>query len=176
MKDKIIKLLQSTNRSGIQELLTLMELEGYFTAPASSKYHCAYTGGLMQHSYNVLKSFYDLIKLYKVSIPKESIILIALLHDLEKMNKYYFKDNKIKIVKRKGHALNTLKILDNHIQLLFIERQCIQYHMNIYGSKEFSNDGEFTLKELVQAAHKNELISLFHYADNLSAKYIEGKR
>jgi hypothetical protein len=45
------------HREGAEELLEWMEREtDFFTAPASTKHHLAYPGGLVEHSVNVRRS------------------------------------------------------------------------------------------------------------------------
>ncbi len=87
-------LLGSVKRDGISSLMNyIREKSDFYTAPASTKYHLACKGGLLQHSLNV----YDCLLAKKVSpiwkdhlenVSDESIILTALLHDLCKVNFY----------------------------------------------------------------------------------------
>ena len=42
-------------RKGSAELLEWLNTTDFFTAPASTKFHCACEGGLVQHSVNVYK-------------------------------------------------------------------------------------------------------------------------
>lgn len=64
-------------------------------APASAKeqYHAAWPGGLVEHSLNVCKLALKLNELYSSNIPRESVILASLFHDLGKVgdlkNDYY---------------------------------------------------------------------------------------
>ena len=81
MKEEIIKLLKSTNREGIDKVIEFMEKSDFFTAPASTRFHGAYEGGLAAHSFKV----YEILK-YKIEnniediqVPEESIIISALL-------------------------------------------------------------------------------------------------
>lgn len=43
------------NRPGADKLLAWLEEVGFFTAPASTKYHGAYAGGLVEHTNNVYR-------------------------------------------------------------------------------------------------------------------------
>lgn len=75
------------HREGAEELLEWMEREtDFFTAPASTKHHLAYPGGLVEHSVNVFR------ELRKVVIDNEptmeAVAICALLHDLCKANTY----------------------------------------------------------------------------------------
>ncbi len=52
-KERYIELLRSTGRQGIEEVINYLEKSGFFTAPASTKHHLSFEGGLMEHSMNV---------------------------------------------------------------------------------------------------------------------------
>lgn len=65
----------------------LTEETDYFTAPASSKYHSNYDGGLVVHSWFVYQAFNGLFR--EVVLERQTdIILICFLHDLCKVNFY----------------------------------------------------------------------------------------
>ena len=88
------QLLSSVQRDGIDKLMRYIKKNtDFYKAPASTRFHLACEGGLLQHSLNVydcltakLESpiWKDVLK----DIPAESFILIALLHDLCKANTY----------------------------------------------------------------------------------------
>ena len=83
-------------RAGSEKLLDYLcsEESDFFTAPASTRYHGAYPGGLAEHSLNVYSCLHDYLQrprvkeLYGLQYPEESIAIVALLHDLCKMNFY----------------------------------------------------------------------------------------
>ena len=52
-KGKFIELLRSTGREGVDHIIEVIEGMGFFTAPASTKFHLSNKGGLLQHSLNV---------------------------------------------------------------------------------------------------------------------------
>lgn len=56
-------------------------------APASSRlsYHCAWPGGLIDHSLRVLKNAYRLREAYRFEIDDSSLIISCLFHDLGKV-------------------------------------------------------------------------------------------
>ena len=60
MKEEFIELLRSTKREGIENLLNFLEKSDFYTAPASTRFHGNYDGGLLDHSLNV----YDCLKDY----------------------------------------------------------------------------------------------------------------
>lgn len=76
---------------GSADLLRWLEDNDFFTAPASSRYHLAVPGGLLQHSLNVYRNLNDLMVFhYGPDLPytMESIAIVALLHDICKVNMY----------------------------------------------------------------------------------------
>ena len=87
-------LLSSVTRTGLDKLMSyIKDRTDFYSAPASTRFHLACEGGLLQHSLNV----YDCLIAKKESpvwkpilaeIPDESLIIMALLHDLCKANFY----------------------------------------------------------------------------------------
>ena len=87
-------LLSSVTRTGIDKLMSyIKDRTDFYSAPASTRFHLACEGGLLQHSLNV----YDCLIAKKESpvwkpilaeIPDESLVIMALLHDLCKANFY----------------------------------------------------------------------------------------
>ena len=90
MKEKFLELLKQVKREGIDDLIEFLEKSDFFKAPASTRFHGNYEGGLLEHSMKV----YEILKykvetnIIKINTPQESLILIALLHDLCKANYY----------------------------------------------------------------------------------------
>lgn len=88
------ELLNSVKRDGTDKLMRyIRNSTDFYKAPASTKFHLACEGGLLQHSLNV----YDCLIAKRESpvwkdilkdIADESLIIIALLHDLCKTNFY----------------------------------------------------------------------------------------
>ena len=97
VRDKFIEIFKSKiKREGADKLLDFIcsPSSDFFTAPASARYHSAYEGGLCEHSINVyecLVSYLDrdvVREKYKLNYSDETIAIVALLHDLCKMNIY----------------------------------------------------------------------------------------
>ena len=55
-KEDFIELLISTKREGVEELIQYLQKTDFFKAPASTKYHGSYEGGLVDHCLNVYDS------------------------------------------------------------------------------------------------------------------------
>lgn len=95
LADDFVELLRTTNRDGIEELIRYLQEEtDFFTAPASTKYHGAFAGGLLMHSINVCAEL-RLDPNSKV-YPTETLIIVALLHDICKANCYHAEKRNVK--------------------------------------------------------------------------------
>ena len=90
MKEKFIELLRSTNRENIEELIKFIQKTDFFEAPASTRFHGSREHGLVEHSLKVYELLLQKVKTASIEIktPEESLILIALLHDICKANYY----------------------------------------------------------------------------------------
>lgn len=110
-KDRFISLLKEIKREGanIEGLINKLDNMGFFEAPASTVYHCSIKGGLCLHSLNVYDNLLKLAEdkssgivdpdrfyIKNSCVEKESIIIVALLHDIVKSSMYeqYFKNEK----------------------------------------------------------------------------------
>ena len=79
-------------------LIEWLRVSDFYTAPASTKYHDAYTGGLLVHTLNVYNNIMTLSQLpqFKSSMKDEDIFsaaLIALVHDWCKIGLYESYEN-----------------------------------------------------------------------------------
>ena len=72
MKEEFIELLKSTNREGMDKLLAWIEKSDFYKAPASTRFHGSYEGGLLEHSLNV----YKVLKQKLTQFPFASILNI----------------------------------------------------------------------------------------------------
>lgn len=91
MKDKVINLLKSTKRAGMENLIEHMEKNGFFTAPCSGGNHLAKEGGLLKHSLNVFETMDGVASKWCKDTYrdlKDSIIICSILHDLGKIGDY----------------------------------------------------------------------------------------
>ncbi len=76
-------------RRGAKEFKEWLLSTDFETAPASTRYHESYHGGLMEHSVNVFHELIRLLKAYpEIRITAETAAIISLLHDVCKVNSY----------------------------------------------------------------------------------------
>jgi len=111
---------------------------GFFTAPASTKYHGSYEGGLFDHSLEVAKSLVDLTnKLGLKWNTPGSPYIVGMFHDLCKVDNYIYdietgkyKYNPDIIIP--GHGEKSVIMLQKHINITDEEIACIRWHMGAY--------------------------------------------
>jgi 23S rRNA maturation-related 3'-5' exoribonuclease YhaM len=162
-KEKIIKLLKSTKKEGIENLINYLEKNNFFISKASFSYHGNYEGGLAEHClsiYNLYNKLYS--NLFKLNFEeiKNEIIIASFLHDLCKLD-YGLSG---------GHASRSLKIIGDFIILNPLEENLIKYHMGMY-----KLDKEYSYSEL-EYAFNDKRIKLFYFCDDLSAQFLEVKK
>ena len=88
-REQFINIMKQVKRPGVDKLLDWLEGTDFYSAPASTRFHGSYPGGLVYHTLNVVYELRELVKFYEVEgIPKESIIIVALAHDFCKINTY----------------------------------------------------------------------------------------
>lgn len=179
-KEWFISLLLSTEREGVEGLLEWLEKKGFYEAPASSKFHGCFEGGLMLHSLTVYDELQKLMDVYpEADIPDSSAIIAALLHDLCKVD-FYVKELKHRkdasgkwedyygyTVNEQfsfgGHGSKSLYLAQHFIKVFPDEAVAINCHMSCW-------DGN---KDVGKAFEKYPLAWLLHVADE-SATYMKG--
>lgn len=153
------------------EAMVYLSDHGFFDAPASTKYHGAYEGGLFDHSMNVTRALVQLTRDNNlVWRRKESPWIIGFFHDLCKTDQYrktqegtweYRKDTLLK-----GHGDKSVMMLSELTKLTEEEIVCIRYHMGAFCEKE--EWGDYTA-----AIHKWPNVLWTHMADMLAAHVTE---
>lgn len=91
MKEEFVKLLCSTHRLGMKDLIDYLEISGFFEVPCSGGHHLSKEGGLLEHSLNVyylMKELYEEVLGNDVEISSNALIITGLLHDLGKNGDY----------------------------------------------------------------------------------------
>lgn len=188
MQKEFIKLLKTVKRDGVNELINYLENSDFFVSPASTMYHGNYPGGLLEHSlnvYNCINFLHENLKDSDFKLPElnnDSLVLVALLHDVCKANCYVESTRNVKneqtgkweqvpFYKREplfpmGHGGKSVFIIQQFIKLTPEEAQAIYWHM---GGFDISNYN--TVSELGESYKMNLLAFLLHQAD-MMATYI----
>lgn len=160
------------------DLKNFIETSDFTTAPASTKYHGVHTGGLLEHSVNVM---YTLCKLTENNHlyweRPESPIIVGLFHDICKVDMYkrkkvgemyYYSYEYNNETLFKGHGNKSVMMLASLIQLTEEEVACIRYHMGAFTDKEEWND-------YTRAIHKYPNVLWTHHADMIATHIMEDK-
>ena len=90
LKEEFLKILRTVKREGIEDLIKFMESTDFFTAPASTRFHGNYAGGLVEHSMKVYEILVEKVKnsSKKIEVSDDTLKIVALLHDICKANFY----------------------------------------------------------------------------------------
>lgn len=127
-----------------EEIMPWQELlnSDFFTAPASTKYHGAYEGGLFDHSLSVANVLCHMTR-QELTSPwsrPASPFLVGIFHDLTKLGKYMRNDtgDGFKWAPAQdlpiygGHGAESVIRAQRWIQLTEEEIMCIRFHMGAY--------------------------------------------
>jgi len=134
-KENILIQLNKTKRPGMDKLISFLDNSDYFTAPASTKYHGSYKGGLADHSWHVFELLKEKNERYKIGLAFDTIIICGLLHDVCKINHYvpYGANYKVNdISPTGGHGEKSVFILQRFIELSDEEVAMIRWHMGMF--------------------------------------------
>ena len=116
LRNEFCSILRKVNRQNadIEGLITKLTYSQFFTSPASTKYHNAFEGGLVDHSLNVYYNLKSLVNAKHLTeeIPEESIIICGLLHDISKMGYYEKSIRNKKVYSESGSKFDTLGNFD----------------------------------------------------------------
>lgn len=175
MKERYLDLLSTIDRIGMKELIRFLESSDFFSAPASTKFHGDYEGGLLEHSLKVYDILCNKMKNLDIDlkVSDDTLKIVALLHDLCKVNfykvdyrnvkndngvwekvPYYTIDDTIPY----GHGEKSVMMITEYIKLTPEEKYSIRWHMGFSEPREIYTT-------LGQAIKKYPLILLLNEAD-----------
>lgn len=182
-------------RDGIDYLIQWLESSDIKTSPASTKYHLSCEGGLIAHSLQVFYNLIALIENNKAKYPvlrsysKEKIAIVALLHDIGKVNtyktimknvrddatgkweqvkSYAVKDDTERLIYSQ-HQENAIFIINQFMKLNYEEALAIRYHM---GTTEETDN--FASTRTIAAFKISPLAFYLHIADMQAMLLDEG--
>ncbi len=157
-KERFIEIYTSKiKREGADKLLDyLTNGSDFFTAPASSRFHSAYEGGLLDHSLNVYDCLVNYLssasaKRFGFEYSEESVAIVSLLHDLCKVNVYKKGFRNVKDERGTwqrvdtfefddqlpyGHGEKSVYIISGYMRLTREEAFAIRYHMGYSSERD----------------------------------------
>lgn len=162
-KDIFIEIFrENIKREGAERILEYLENTDFYTAPASTRFHGSHPGGLLVHSINVFYCLKDYLarsrakEQYNMDYTDETIAIVALLHDLCKVNVYkegfrnvkddngvwqkvptYEFDDRMPY----GHGEKSVYIINGYMRLSREEAFAIRYHMGFSGPEDNNTVG-----------------------------------
>ena len=182
-KQEFLTICQSTiHREGLEDLLAWMGKADFFTAPASTKYHGSYAGGLCQHSIDVYQYAKKLTFLMPKEPSEESLAIATLFHDLCKVNLYKVDKRNQKIngtwqevpcytIEEKyhfgGHGSKSVFLVQQFMKLTTEEAAAINCHMG------FSDGNPATVRDVSAAYEQFSLAWITHVADEAATYLLE---
>ena len=158
-RDEFLEIYRANiHREGAEALLDYLENKSdFFTAPASTRYHGAYAGGLCDHSVNVYHCLRDYLsrarvqELYGLEYSEVTVALVALLHDVCKVGCYKSGTRNVKGSDGKwtavptfffddplpyGHGEKSVYIVNGFLRLTREEAMAIRWHMGFSGGED----------------------------------------
>lgn len=192
-KERFLEIYKSKiTREGADKLLDylLSSSSDFFTAPASARFHGAYSGGLLEHSLNVYDCLCDYLSRdrvkneYGMNYSEESIAIVSLLHDLCKIDCYKEGTRNVKgpdgVWKTVptyefsdslpyGHGEKSVYIITGFMKLTREEAFAIRYHMGFSSSTDDA-------RNVGSAFEMFPLAFALSTADMEATYFIEGKK
>lgn len=181
MKEEFRELLLGIDREGMDKLVEFIDTKtDFYKAPASTRYHGDYEGGLLEHSMKVYEILVQKVKnsVIPIEISDDSLKIIALLHDICKVN-FYKVDyrnakNELGVWEKVpyytiedtipyGHGEKSVMMITEYIKLTVEEKYAIRWHMGFTEPKEQYST--------ISAAYKRYPIALLMHEADLEATY-----
>ena len=193
-KEEFIKIYtENIGREGSDKLLDylLSSQSDFFTAPASTRFHGSYEGGLLEHSINVYYCLRDYLErqrvkdIYNLEYSDESIAIVSLLHDLCKVNCYVKGTRNVKDKAGVwqqvptyeysddmpyGHGEKSVYIVSGFMRLSREEAFAIRYHMG------FSDVTPQEMNNVSKAFEMFPLAFAVSVADMEASYFLEGSK
>lgn len=177
-KKKFLSLCRDNiHRDGLEELLDWLQKADFFIAPASTRFHGAYEGGLCEHSLDVYDMALKGMKGYELDFDMESLTISTLFHDLCKVN-FYRKDIRNQKIDGKwaevpcytieekfvfgGHGSKSVFLVQQFMKLKTSEATAINCHMG-------ATPGGDAARDVGNAYQSCALAWLVHVADEAAA-------
>ena len=183
MDERIMLFMERMSPFVKRDAVAWLESHGFFSAPASTKYHGAYAGGLFDHSFEVAQTLWKLTKDNNLKWERpESPLIVGMFHDLCKTDNYRhpklgLEADGIPLLDTdkweynpntllKGHGDKSVMMLTSLMKLTEEEVACIRYHMGAFTDKEEWND-------YTRAVHRYPNVLWTHQADMI-ASHVKG--
>ena len=155
---------------------------GFFVKPAAIKHHGNYTGGLFDHSFEVMEDLVEMTEKLGLEWQEErSPYIVGIFHDLCKVDDYIDENAQDMVVMgtgspisknpkwtyndeviMKGHGEKSIILLSQFITLTEEEILCIRFHMGAYNTDDWNG--------FDKAIRKYPTVLFTHTADMYASK------
>lgn len=166
-KIEFLNLIQSITREGaeIERLCKKLVNSDFFIAPASTKYHGSYAGGLCEHSLNVYYNMRNIVNLKhtfdECCYDEDTLKIVGLLHDISKMNIYEQTSKNVKVYNPEGSRYDDLGNFDWKTENGYKIRE----HKFVYGSHEMNS--EYIVRQFIPLS-LDESVAILHHMGSMS--------
>lgn len=197
-KNRFLQLVQSIQREGVdtQRLIAQLNNSDFFEAPASAIYHNSFRGGLCAHSLNVYdwicKMAQDAQEMTGAEpYSEDTLKIVALFHDFDKMNKYEKTFRNVKVYSPTGskydemgkfdwqsvpgykrkedadvftigtHGENSVYMTETFIPLSTEEHCAILNHHSVYDNPKLNTTGIYSKYHLACLLHLADMAATF---------------
>lgn len=168
-----------------KEFETYLLANGFFSAPASTKYHGNHEGGLFDHSFTVMNILVELSAKNNLKWQRaESPFIVGMFHDLCKIDQYrhpisgtiydgskecpvydeqaweYNPDTTLK-----GHGDKSVILLSQHMTMTEEESLCILFHMGAFTEQD-------QWRSYTNAVHQFPNVLWTHHADMIASHVV----
>lgn len=103
----IVSEIKRLSDDDVHRILTYLDNSDFFIAPASTKYHNAYDGGLCEHSLHVYDNLVKLYDTFHFNLEEDdldSLAIVSLFHDIGKINSYKKEIKHKKVIDGPGNS------------------------------------------------------------------------
>ena len=162
-----LSFLQSVKRDGMESLIEYLCESDYFTAPASTRFHNAFEGGLCRHSLKLMEMFYNENAKWEKPLHVDSVIICGLLHDLCKIGSYQKTSRGYeKVSSHKGHGKLSVSRIEEYIKLTPQETDIIRFHMGLFGIFEYREHDTLALHRAIVRTPQVQVFAALDMADS----------
>lgn len=129
------------DKNRLSKLKSIICSKSFYTAPASTKYHNYFAGGLLFHSLMVSLIMLKIKDTFNIFCTNVNCLICGFLHDLTKIDEYIYDKNQNKFIRSPmasykwlDHAEKPLKLIElSGIELSLEESIAIKNHMGPFG-------------------------------------------
>lgn len=166
-KDRFLDELDMISREGFRkyELIEYLSAKSdFFTAPASTRFHNSFAGGLCDHSLHVYDNMRKLQSVYPqfAGLMDDSIRIVALLHDIAKTNYYIAAAKNVKVYSPTGSKYDSCGRYDWESVMGYTVDDSKRF---LYGNHEMTS--EFLVRQFVPLS-VDESIAILHHHGGMS--------